>query len=86
MSNTEETFQSPKGHPEAPYDPNAPINWYAFVIEGDVVWMQTAQTSLEFLNMVLQSDPKIVPVPEHLAGEVFSGWTYDGFEFHAPTE
>jgi hypothetical protein len=86
MSNTEQEQVSPKGYPQAPFNKDAPINWYAFVIDGEVVWMQTCQVSLEFLNIVLKSDPKIVPVPEALAGEVLSGWTYDGFEFHAPAE
>lgn len=85
MSNSEESQVSPNGYVQAPFDRNAPINWYAFVIDGEVVWMQTCQVSLEFLNTVLQSDPKIIPVPSELAGEVLSGWTYDGFEFHAPT-
>ena len=86
MSNTEQEQVSPKGYPQAPFNKDAPINWYAFVIDGEVVWMQTCQVTLEFLNIVLRSDPKIVPVPEALAGEVLSGWTYDGFEFHAPAE
>lgn len=86
MSEQAESYVSPKGYAQSPYDPNAPINWYAYVIDGEVVWMQTCQVNLEFLNIVLQSDPKIVPVPESLAGEVLSGWTYDGFEFHEPTE
>lgn len=86
MSNTEQEQVSPKGYPQAPFNKDAPINWYAFVIDGEVVWMQTCQVTLEFLNIVLRSDPKIVPVPDALAGEVLSGWTYDGFDFHAPAE
>ena len=85
MSNTEE-YVSPDGYPQSPFNRNAPMNWYAFVIDGEVVWMQTCQVSLEFLNIVLKSDPKIIPVPDSLAGEVLSGWTWDGFEFHEPTE
>jgi len=85
MSNTEE-YVSPDGYPQSPFNRNAPVNWYAFVIDGEVVWMQTCQVSLEFLNIVLKSDPKIIPVPDYLAGEVLSGWTWDGFEFHEPTE
>jgi len=60
-----------------------PIKWYAFVINGEVVWMQTVSVSLEYLVAVMSSSPQIVEVPEPLLGQVLSGWTYDG-TFHPP--
>jgi hypothetical protein len=80
-----ELSPGPNGYPQSPFNPANPVNWYAFVIDGEVVWMQTVQKTLEFLNIVMQSKPEIVQVPEHLEGEVLSGWTYDGVEFHEPT-
>jgi hypothetical protein len=62
----------------------APVKWYAFVINGEVVWMQTVSVSLEYLVAVMSSNPEIIEVPEPLMGQVLSGWTYDG-TFHPPT-
>jgi hypothetical protein len=61
----------------------APVKWYAFVINGEVVWMQTVSVSLEYLVSVMSSGPEIIEVPEPLMGQVLSGWTYDG-TFHPP--
>ena len=60
-----------------------PVKWYAFVINGEVVWMQTVSVSLEYLVAVMSSNPEIIEVPEPLMGQVLSGWTYDG-TFHPP--
>jgi hypothetical protein len=55
-------------------------------VEGEVVWMQTVSPSLEYLVDVMSSDPKIVPMPEEIAGKMIYGWTYDEDGFHEPTE
>jgi hypothetical protein len=69
---------------EGKFVSTAPVKWYAFVINGEVVWMQTVSVSLEYLVSVMSSNPEIIEVPEPLMGQVLSGWTYDG-TFHPPT-
>jgi hypothetical protein len=68
------------------YKTQSPQKWYAYIVEGEVVWMQTVSPSLEYLVAVMSSDPKIVSIPEEIAGKMIYGWTYDENGFHEPTE
>jgi len=65
---------------------NKPQKWYAFVLGTDVVWMQTVDASMEYLVAVMSSNPKIIEVPNELAGQVLHGWSYDGASFTPPSE
>jgi hypothetical protein len=69
---------------ERRFNPLEPVKWYAFVINGEVVWMQTVSVSLEYLVAVMSSSPQVIEIPEPLMGQVLSGWTYDGTTFHPP--
>ena len=57
---------------------NTPVKWYAFVIDGQVVWLQTVSVALEYLVAVMSSNPEVIEVPEPQMGEVMNGWLYDG--------
>ena len=62
-----------------------PVKWYAFVIDGEVVWLQTVSVALEYLVAVMSSNPQVVEIPEPQMGEVMNGWSYDGATFHPPS-
>ena len=63
---------------------NTPVKWYAFVIDGEVVWMQTVSVLLEYLVAVMSSNPQVVEIPEPIMGQVLNGWTYNGITFQPP--
>jgi hypothetical protein len=56
---------------------NVPIKWYAFVINGEVVFTQHIDMKLEYLTAVFSSRPQIIEIPEPYAGMVKEGWTWD---------
>lgn len=56
---------------------NVPVKWYAFVIDGEVVFTQYVDQKLEYLTAVFSSKPQIVEIPEAYAGMVKEGWKYD---------
>jgi hypothetical protein len=68
------------------YKTQTPQKWYAYIVDGEIVWMQTVSPSLEYLIAVMSSSPTIVPIPEEIAGKMIYGWTYDENGFHEPAE
>lgn len=54
-----------------------PIKWYAFVIDGEVVFTQYVDEQMEYLTAIFSSRPVIVEIPEQYAGMVKEGWTWD---------
>lgn len=66
------------------FDPNKPMRWYTFIVDGEVAWVQTVALELEYLIAVMSSDPKVVEVPDELQGTNMYGWTYENGEFKAP--
>ena len=57
---------------------NVPVKWYAFVIDGEVVFTQYVDMKLDYLNAVFSSKPQIIEIPEVYAGMVKEGWVWDG--------
>ena len=62
-------------------DLNKPHNFFAFIIEGEVVWMHMLYEELEQMTAVYGSNPTIVQVPKELGGVVEMGWKFDGENF-----
>lgn len=56
---------------------NRPYNSYAYVIDGEVVWMHRVDQDMEMINAIMSSNPTIVAVPEELKESVMQGWVYD---------
>jgi hypothetical protein len=56
---------------------DTPIKWYAFVIDGEVVFTQYVDVKLDYLVAVMSSKPVVIEVPEPYAGMVKEGWRYD---------
>jgi hypothetical protein len=56
---------------------NKPYNAYAYVLDGEVVWMHRVDTGMEMINAIMSSGPTIVSVPDELKASVMQGWTYD---------
>jgi len=56
---------------------NVPIKWYAFIIDGEVVFTQYVDVKLEYLTAVFSSRPQIIEIPEQYAGMVKEGWVWD---------
>jgi hypothetical protein len=70
---------------ELKFKSSVPVKWFAFVVDGDVAWMQTVAVELEQLLAVMQSSPQVIQIPEELEGRVMNnGWTYDGENFIPP--
>lgn len=64
------------------YVSSRPVKWYAFVIDGEVVFVQTVDVQLEYLTSVFSSKPQLIEIPEQYAGMVKEGWTYDESRKH----
>jgi hypothetical protein len=64
-------------------DLSKPHNFFAFIIDGEVVWMHMLYEELEQITAVYGSNPTIVQVPKELAGLVSMGWKFDGENFSA---
>ena len=60
-----------------------PHNFFAFIIDGEVVWMHMLYEELEQMTAVYGSNPTIVQVPKELSGLVSMGWKFDGENFSA---
>jgi hypothetical protein len=56
---------------------NRTYNAYAYVIDGEVVWMHRVDKDMEMINAMMSSNPTIVPVPEDLKTEIDLGWKYN---------
>ena len=56
---------------------NVPVKWYAFIIDGQVVFTQYVDVKLEYLTAVFDSRPQIIEIPEQYAGMVKEGWVWD---------
>jgi len=56
---------------------NVPVKWYAFIIDGQVVFTQYVDQKLEYLTAVFSSKPTIAEIPEQYAGMVKEGWVWD---------
>ena len=70
---------------ELKFKSSVPVKWFAFVVDGDVAWMQTVAVELEQLLAVMQSSPQVIQIPEELEGRVMNnGWTYDVEYFIPP--
>jgi hypothetical protein len=54
-----------------------PYNAYAYVLDGEVVWMHRVNAEMEMINAIMSSGPTIVSVPDELKASVMQGWTYD---------
>lgn len=82
-------MEEPVGPPKVTWDPdlgkyvsNLPIKWYAFVIDGEVVFTQHVDVKLEYLTAVFSSRPQIIEIPEQYAGMVKEGWKWDESRGH----
>ena len=64
-------------------DLGKPHNFFAFVIDGEVVWMHMLYEELEQMTAVYGSNPTIVQIPKELGGIVEMGWKFDGQNFSA---
>lgn len=64
------------------YVSNLPIKWYAFVIDGEVVFTQHVDVKLDYLTSVFSSRPQLIEIPEQYAGMVKEGWTWDESRGH----
>lgn len=64
-------------------DLSKPHNFFAFIIDGEVVWMHMLYEELEQMTAVYGSNPTIVQVPKELGGVVEMGWKFDGENFSA---
>jgi hypothetical protein len=64
------------------YVSSRPIKWYAFVIDGEVAFVQNVDVQLEYLTAVFSSRPQVIEIPEQYAGMVKEGWTYDESRKH----
>ena len=53
-----------------------PYNSYAYVLDGEVVWMHRVDQAMEMMNAIMSSSPTIVAVPEELKTSVTQGWVY----------
>jgi hypothetical protein len=62
-------------------DLTKPHNFFAFVINGEVVWKHMLYEELEHLTAVYSSDPKVVIIPAELGQTVQMGWKYNGSTF-----
>jgi hypothetical protein len=67
-------------------DLSKPHNFFAFIIDGEVVWMHMLYEELEQITAVYGSNPTIVQVPKELSGAVSMGWKFQDGVFSAPTE
>ncbi len=57
---------------------------FAVIVDGEVAFNWVVPKEIEMMYAALQSDPKIIEVPEDLVGSVNQGWTYDENGFHSP--
>jgi hypothetical protein len=64
-------------------DLTKPHNFFAFVIDGEVVWKHMLYEELEQLTAVYGSNPTIVAIPKELGEQVAMGWKYNGLTFSA---
>ena len=64
-------------------DLTKPHNFFAFVIDGEVVWKHMLYEELEQMTAVYSSDPKVVIIPAELGQTVQMGWKYNGSTFSA---
>jgi hypothetical protein len=62
-------------------DLTKPHNFFAFVINGEVVWKHLLHEELEHMTAVYSSDPKVVIIPAELGQTVQMGWKYNGSTF-----
>lgn len=62
-------------------DLTKPHNFFAFVINGEVVWKHMLPEELEHMTAVYSSDPKVVIIPKELGETVVMGWKYNGSTF-----
>lgn len=62
-------------------DLTKPHNFFAFVIDGEVVWKHMLYEELEQMTAVYSSDPKVVIIPKELGETVVMGWKYNGSTF-----
>lgn len=62
-------------------DLTKPHNFFAFVINGEVVWKHMLPEELEHMTAVYSSDPKVVIIPTELGQTVQMGWKYNGSTF-----
>lgn len=62
-------------------DLTKPHNFFAFVINGEVVWKHMLPEELEHMTAVYSSDPKVVIIPAELGQTVQMGWKYNGSTF-----
>lgn len=67
-------------------DLSKPHNFFAFVIDGEVVWIHMLYEELEQMTAVYGSDPKVVQVPKELGGIVSMGWKFQDGVFSAPDQ
>lgn len=54
-----------------------PYNAYAYVLDGEVVWMHRVDTGMEMINAIMSSGPTIVMVPDEIKAEITQGWIYN---------
>ena len=54
-----------------------PYKAYAYVLDGEVVWMHRVDADMEMINAVMSSGPTIVTVPDEIKAEITQGWIYN---------
>lgn len=61
------------------------FKYFAFVIDGEVVWTHANPSSAEFemVNAVFSSNPQVVAIPEELGNTVnwMEGWVFIDGQF-----
>ncbi len=62
--------------------------YFAIVVDGEVAWVQFVDVRMEGFVAALQSDPKVVQIPDELLPELLptngTNWVYVDGKFVAP--
>ena len=68
-----------------PTDNPQEFKYFAFVIDGEVVWNHANPLGSDFerVNAVFSSNPQVVPIPEELGNTVnwMEGWSFIDGQF-----
>jgi hypothetical protein len=57
---------------------------FAYVIDGEVVFISHVDSNIEFLIAILSSNPTVVQVPEESRYDCTYGWTYSDGVYSPP--
>jgi len=69
-------------------EPEFISKYFAIVVDGEVAWIQYVDVQLKGFVAALQSDPKIIEIPDELLPEILptsgTNWTLVDGKFVAP--